>query len=130
LTVAVARAGKIAPDEEFNTYFEFNSDVITAAGQANIQNAVKAMKADRGARLVLAGRASKLGTLMYNYDLSERRAIAVQNAFIAAGVPADRMSVTWTGETQLPAAQTETQRQPANRVVEGKVISSGALRNQ
>jgi outer membrane protein OmpA-like peptidoglycan-associated protein len=130
LTMGVARAGKVAEADEFNTYFDFNSDVITAGGRANIAAVVKTLMADPTARVVLAGRASKLGTNAYNYELSERRAKAVQAALIAAGVPADRISVTWTGETQLPVTQSETQRQPANRVVEGQIISSGGRSNK
>jgi outer membrane protein OmpA-like peptidoglycan-associated protein len=130
LTMGVSRGGKVADADEFNTYFDFNSDVITPGGRANIAAVVKTLMADPAARVVLAGRASKVGSTAYNYELSERRAKAVQAALTAAGVSADRISVTWTGETQLPVPQTESQRQPANRVVEGKIISSGGRGNQ
>ena len=109
--------------EEFNTYFAFDSDVLTPNGMELVRAAAKRIMADPTARVVLIGKASKLGSSEHNWDLSERRSKAVADALVAAGVSADRISTNWTGETQLPVPQTQVEYQPLNRVVQGNVIS-------
>ncbi len=126
IAIGITRTSGEVVTEGLNTYFAFNSDELTPAGLANIQTAAKQVMADPTARVALIGHASKLGSSASNYELSERRAKAVANAMIAAGVPSDRISTNWTGENSLPVAQTQTERMPANRVVESKVIS-GAI---
>lgn len=126
IAIGITRANGEVVADGLNTYFAFNSDELTPAGLANIQIAAKQVLADPTARVVLIGHASKLGSSASNYELSERRAKAVANAMIAAGVPADRISTNWTGESSLPVAQTQTERMPENRVVESKIIS-GAI---
>lgn len=127
LSIAVATpTGTVS--EEFNTYFDFDSDRLTAAGQESIRAAVARMAADPNGKVVLIGRASKMGIVAHNFDLSERRANAVRDAMLAAGIAASRIETRWTGETNLPVSQLETEREPLNRVVQGKVTIAGAIR--
>jgi outer membrane protein OmpA-like peptidoglycan-associated protein len=127
LTVDVRGSGAGAALTEFNTYFDFDSDVLTPAGRENVARAAQALSADSAATVVLTGRASKIGSTAHNYDLSERRAKAVRDALVAAGVADSRITLNWTGETALPVPQAENDPQPANRVVEGKIRSSGSI---
>lgn len=122
VTIGIADTSGVVT-EEFNTYFAFDSDVLTPNGLELVKAAAKRIMADPTARVVLIGRASKLGTPSHNWDLSERRSKAVATALMAAGVSADRITTNWTGETQLPVPQTQTEFQPLNRVVQGKMIS-------
>lgn len=125
VSIGIANSGGTV-SEEFNTYFDFDRDTLTPTGRANVVDAARRVMADPTARVILIGRASKIGTPSHNYALSERRAKAVADAMIAAGVPADRITTNWTGETSLPLAQSENQLMPENRVVQGKMIS-GAI---
>lgn len=126
LTIAVATpAGKIS--EEFNTYFEFDSDRLTVDGAENVRRVARQLATDPTAKIVLIGRASKLGAADRNFELSERRAKTVRDAMIGAGVDPSRIETSWTGETSLPVAQIATMREPRNRVVQGKINFAGAI---
>jgi len=51
----------------------------------------------------------------------QRRAEALRDALIAAGVPADRIDTSWTGEAKQAVA-TANVNEPRNRVVDVIVV--------
>ncbi len=68
-------------------FFEIGKSNIDARGKANIQLAAKAVKADPNGKYSVTGYADKAtGTAKLNQKLSEKRAKAVYDALIAAGV--------------------------------------------
>jgi len=52
------------------------------------------------AKVTIAGHASSDGSAAYNQKLSEKRANAVRDAVIAAGIDADRVDAKGYGENQ------------------------------
>jgi OOP family OmpA-OmpF porin len=52
----------------------------------------------------------------------QRRADAVRDALIAAGVPADRIDTSWTGEAKQAVATANDVNEPRNRVVDVTVV--------
>ena len=48
-------------------------------------------------KVLLIGRASKIGDLRYNRRLSGQRALAVRDVLLAKGVAANRIETLWLG---------------------------------
>jgi outer membrane protein OmpA-like peptidoglycan-associated protein len=81
--------------------------VITEA--ANYANGGHATK------VIVVGHTDTSGSDAYNNRLSERRAKAVADALVGAGVAQGSMAVDWKGESQ-PAVQTgDGVKEPLNR---------------
>jgi len=105
------------PPGQKGVYFGYNSAVLTPEGKALIKQAVDNIRAGT-AHLTIVGKADRSGAPAYNTKLSEARAKAVAQAAVAEGLPADRISVSWTGEQQLPVQTKDGVRHDKNRVVE------------
>ena len=71
--------------------FAFNSAKLSAQGKEAIAAAVEANKDNYIYRISIVGYTDRIGKLDYNMKLSEKRAEAVKAAFIAAGVPEERI---------------------------------------
>jgi OOP family OmpA-OmpF porin len=71
--------------------FAFNSSKLSAQGKEAIAAAVEANKDNYIYRISIVGYTDRIGRLNYNMKLSEKRAAAVKAAFIAAGVPEERI---------------------------------------
>ena len=71
--------------------FAFNSSKLSANGKAAIQAAVDANRDNYIYRITIVGYTDRIGKLAYNMKLSEKRAAAVKTAFVAAGVPEERI---------------------------------------
>lgn len=66
-------------------YFAFDSYVVSGAEQGKIQQVASFLNAEGGS-VIVAGFTDERGTPEYNRGLGERRALAVRQALIAAGV--------------------------------------------
>ena len=67
------------------------------------------------ARVVVVGHADTSGSQAYNVRLSERRAKAVADALVGAGVNQTSLSVDWKGETMPAVATGDGVKEPLNR---------------
>ncbi|MEI6277835.1 MAG: OmpA family protein [Verrucomicrobiae bacterium] len=92
---SVAR-GKFPP-----VYFAYDSFEVAGAEQSKIRQVADSMKASAGS-LIVAGFTDDRGTQEYNRGLGERRALAVRQALIGAGVPAGRIQTVSFG-SEMPA---------------------------
>jgi len=91
----VAR-GKFAP-----VHFAYDSFEVAGAEQSKIQDVAAALKSASG-NLIVAGFTDDRGTQEYNRGLGERRALAVRQAVIGAGVSAGRIQTVSFG-SEMPA---------------------------
>ncbi|MCX7868724.1 MAG: OmpA family protein [Terrimicrobiaceae bacterium] len=82
-------------------YFGFDSYAVEPSEASKIQEVASAMRG-RGNMLIVAGFTDDRGTEEYNRGLGERRALAVREALIAAGMRADRVQTVSFGE-EMPA---------------------------
>lgn len=82
-------------------YFAFDSYVVEPSESAKIEEVASAMRS-RSNTLIVAGFTDERGTEEYNRGLGERRALAVREALIAAGLRADRIQTVSFGE-EMPA---------------------------
>lgn len=74
-------------------YFESNRSRVDATGQARLQDIAAAMKARPAARAKVQGYVDASGSAKRNGELAKQRAQAVRDALVAAGVPADRITL-------------------------------------
>ena len=69
-------------------------------------------------RIQVLGHTDNTGTAAYNFDLSQRRAVAVADILIGAGVPSSRLSSVGIGEDRPVASNTTVSGRAQNRRVE------------
>lgn len=92
---SVAR-GQFSP-----VHFAYDSFEVSGAEESKVQQVAAAMKSSPG-KLIIAGFTDDRGTEEYNRGLGERRALAVRQALITAGIPADRVQTVSFGK-EMPA---------------------------
>ena len=100
-------------------FFDFDKSTITPEGQQVIQRAVETFRrTGQAPRIVATGHTDRVGTPEYNMSLSDRRAVAVRQALVAAGVPDNEIRTEAKGETQPLVPTPDQTREPQNRRVE------------
>lgn len=78
--------------------FDFDSDEFKPEKHAQVLEGLTAgLERDESARVVLVGRASRVGDLLYNRSLAARRALAVRDRLLEAGLGEDRITTLWFG---------------------------------
>lgn len=80
--------------------FAFNSAKLSAAGKRAVAAAVEANKDNYIYRVTVVGFTDRIGNPDYNQKLSEKRAEAVKAAFVAGGVPAERIYTEGRGSAE------------------------------
>jgi len=87
-------------DENSKIFFTASSAAINDAGASLVSQLVSLLRKYPNAKVTIAGHASSDGSAAYNQKLSEKRANAVRDAVIAAGIDADRVDAKGYGENQ------------------------------
>jgi len=104
--------------EGYLVYFEWDSTAVTPAGQAALQESIRAAEANAEASVSLIGHADRSGAVGYNQGLSEQRALVVIQAMTDAGIARSRITWNAVGESQPLVPTADGVREPGNRVVE------------
>jgi peptidoglycan-associated lipoprotein len=87
---------KYAPQ---TVYFEYDRSNVRASEATKVQEvATKFMAEDAATDLLIEGHCDERGTEEYNRSLGERRALALRELLVAAGVPADRIHTVSFGK--------------------------------
>ena len=101
--------------------FSYDSYIVEPAETSKVQQVATAMK-DSSKRLIIAGFTDERGTQEYNRGLGERRAQAVRQALIDAGVNTDSIqTVSFGSEMPVDPASNE-QAWALNRRAEFGVV--------
>ena len=98
--------------------FDFDSAKIRKDMAPILDEAVKIIKAKKGAKIVVEGHTCNIGTDAYNQKLSERRAKAVQGYFAANNIDADSIEVVGYGEARPKYDNKTDEGRKLNRRVE------------
>lgn len=98
--------------------FEFNSDKLDASSFAILDCVLEIMEKNEEMNLVISGYADYEGSPDYNLRLSRRRADAVLQYFLQAGVPKNRFEVNGCGESNPVASNATPEGRQQNRRVE------------
>lgn len=99
-------------------YFGFDQDLVNPEYQAIIACHTKYLRDRSSARVRLEGHTDERGTREYNLGLGERRANAVQSAFIASGAPASSIEAVSFGEERPVCLESDESCWSRNRRVE------------
>jgi outer membrane protein OmpA-like peptidoglycan-associated protein len=102
----------------FTVYFQFDSDALTDESRRLVPKILATVK-DRTARdVMVVGHTDRMGSAAENYELGLKRATAVRNLLVAAGLNTSMVDVTSLGESD-PIIKTGNGRsEPRNRRVE------------
>jgi OmpA-OmpF porin, OOP family len=104
LTGAAAADGNAASTKVYSlaaVTFEFNSDKLLPASNKALDDASAMLKDEYGgATIEVAGHTDSTGNEDYNKDLSRRRADAVRQYLIQAGVDGNLLTATGYGSSQ------------------------------
>ncbi len=116
--VAAAPPPPAAVSRDFLVFFDWDQAFITPTAAEII--AAAAENASRGNVTLIeaTGHADTSGSKNYNMRLSERRAIAVREALIARGVPANEIKIFWKGESDPLVPTPDGIREAQNRRVQ------------
>ena len=115
VTVDVTSARVPGP---FLVFFDFDSAELTDTAREVISSAAEAYRDFGIARLQTVGHTDTSGPDWYNERLSARRAAAVEQALMEAGVPEARIVTTSRGEAEPLVSTGDGVREPQNRRVE------------
>ncbi|MFV8458591.1 OmpA family protein [Vibrio owensii] len=105
--------------EEYGTgTFEFDSATLTDSVSERLDNFVNFLNEYPQAQVEVTGYTDSSGPAAYNQKLSERRAQAVADYLVAAGIDADRFTVKGMGEENPVADNSTHEGREKNRRVE------------
>lgn len=109
-------------DERFR--FDFDKATLRPENRETLSRIAGILLASDGYRLFVDGHTDDQGEARYNQQLSERRARAVRDYLVEAGVPADVIETKGFGETQ-PLVNAKTKEAHAeNRRVEIGIVDT------
>lgn len=106
----------------YQVYFDTNKFEIDARGRMIAKNVAYVVANTDTTRVTVIGKTDRVGSPAANMALSQKRADAVKNALIAAGVPASRIETSWTGEGKQEVSTNDESAERRNRVVDITVI--------
>jgi OOP family OmpA-OmpF porin len=99
-------------------YFDTDEAEIKARGYAILQEVVEVLERNPGVRVEIAGHTDSRGSDGYNQLLSERRAQAVRDFLVEAGIDADRLTARGYGESRPAVPNTSDENMAKNRRVQ------------
>ncbi len=103
--------------QSFLIFFDFDSIQIDQHGQTVVEWVANQVAIRGSSRVRVTGFTDRAGSNAYNLALSQRRAEAVANALVLAGVRSTIIARTGVGEESPRVETPDNQREPANRVV-------------
>lgn len=106
----------------YQVYFDTNSAEIDERGRMMVERVAYVAKNAGPTRVTVIGRTDRVGAPPANVALSHRRANAIRDALVAAGVPASQIDTSWTGEGKQAVMTGDDFAEPRNRVVDITVV--------
>ena len=97
-------------------YFDFDRTEIKPEGQTVLQRQAAWLKQYASVTVTVEGHCDERGTREYNLALGNRRANAVKNALVAAGVAANRVQIISYGKDRPVVVGSNEQAWAQNRV--------------
>jgi outer membrane protein OmpA-like peptidoglycan-associated protein len=117
-SVAVAEAATKSKIVLRGINFDFDKSTIKPEFEGVLDAGVEVLKENSGANVQIAGYTDSVGTDAYNQGLSERRANAVKDYFVAHGIDASRLTAVGYGESNPVADNSTADGRAQNRRVE------------
>jgi len=99
----------VAAGREFeNIYFAFNSFELTSTAKNETAFIIAWMNNNPDSRIEITGHADEKGDAVYNQRLSEKRAVAVKEMLVSAGINPNRIVTVGKGENEPVSGYPET----------------------
>jgi outer membrane protein OmpA-like peptidoglycan-associated protein len=105
-----------------NVFFDFDKATLKSESFPELNRVVTLMTDKPSMQIEISGHTDTSGPEQYNLGLSERRAKAVMKYFSDKGVPKDRMTVLFFGETKPTESNETKEGRKKNRRVEFKIL--------
>jgi len=105
-----------------NVFFDFDKATLKSESFPELNRVVTLMTEKPNMQIEISGHTDTSGPDQYNLGLSERRAKAVMKYFSDKGVPKDRMTVLFFGETKPTESNETKEGRKKNRRVEFKIL--------
>jgi OmpA-OmpF porin, OOP family len=102
--------------------FGFDSDRIASDERGALESAADTLRRNPELRVEIAGHTDSMGQPAYNQALSERRARAVLEFLVAAGIDRDRLTARGYGQAEPVADNATEEGRARNRRVELRVL--------
>ena len=102
----------------FVLFFESNTSVLTDKSKQLLPELVKTARNRRPGEIYIVGHSDRLGTELYNMELSSRRATYVLNLLVSSGIPSSALVASHHGEAMLAVHTEDEVAEPRNRRVE------------
>jgi hypothetical protein len=125
-TWAVTPAQAQAIASTYTVEFALGSAALDDAALATVAEAASSFLTGESPRIDLVGHTDTTGSADFNQELSERRAVAVRDALVLEGVPADAITLDAVGQSQLIVPTPDGVAEQANRVVVANVLAPEA----
>jgi outer membrane protein OmpA-like peptidoglycan-associated protein len=103
------------PVRTFVVFFDFDKSDISSAAHATIEEAVRTVKENGFARIVVTGHTDRTGKNKYNQKLSERRANAVKVAMVSMGIADGQITTSGKSFSEPLVPTGPGVREPQNR---------------
>jgi peptidoglycan-associated lipoprotein len=82
----------------YTVYFDFDSSTVKSSEQDKVSSVAGQLSSRSETKLLIEGHCDERGTEEYNRSLGERRALALREALIGAGIGGDRIRTITYGE--------------------------------
>ncbi len=102
--------------------FDFNSDKITPAGHAVLDQVAPILTGAADSNIEISGHTDNIGTDKVNQGLSQRRAAAVKSYLAGKGIAAARLNPKGHGASQPIADNSTEEGRAHNRRIEFRVV--------
>lgn len=109
-------------------YFATNKSDINANSKLALDKLVKIFNENPDTDILIEGHTDDVGTDDYNMKLSEKRARAVVNYLIGAGVASSRLTPKWYGESQPKVDNNSDANRALNRRVEFVITANEKMK--
>jgi outer membrane protein OmpA-like peptidoglycan-associated protein len=99
-------------------FFDSGKTALKKGAQSTLTRIANQLKSDNSIRITVEGHTDNVGTPAKNQTLSEKRAEAVRDFLVGAGVASDRVTAAGKGDTQPIATNKTAAGRQQNRRVE------------
>lgn len=106
------------PSRQFVLNFRFQSDELTDEARLLVPKIIAVVRARPSATVVVTGHTDTMGAPRANHELGLKRAAAVRNLLVTAGLDGSRIEVSSLGETDPLVPTKDETAEPRNRRVD------------
>ena len=105
-----------------NIFFETDQYQLQPKSETELERVVQFLQENPKVSIEIAGHTDNVGNASYNQQLSEKRAEAVYNYLIEAGVSPDRLKAAGYGQAQPTAPNDTEESRRKNRRIEFRIL--------